>query len=86
MIEELEEIKIPEHEPHLSELWGKLRNVWQDTTFRGFLYVEVMLVPMTQALPFFTLFARRELGVEAESLGPHAAGDAMRLSLPGPRH
>jgi len=76
MIEEPEKIKVPDHGPHFSELWGKLRNVWQDKRFRWFLYVEVMLVPITQALPFFTLFARKELGIEAESLGLLIIADA----------
>jgi len=76
MIEEAEEVKVKERGPQFSELWRKLRGLWHDQAFRRFAYVEALLVPITQALPFFTLFARREFGVEAESLGILIIADA----------
>lgn len=76
MIEEPDEVKVKDRGPQFSELWRKLSGLWHDQAFRRFVYVEALLVPMTQALPFFTLFARRELGVEAESLGLLIIADA----------
>lgn len=55
--------------PGFSELWRKLRKLWSDDAFRKFVYAESLLVPAMQALPFFTLFARRGFGLETESLG-----------------
>jgi MFS family permease len=55
--------------PEFSELWVQLRRLWSGPAFRRFVYAESLLVPIMQALPFFTLFARRDFGLETESLG-----------------
>jgi MFS family permease len=60
-----------------SDRWRKFGELWRDAAFRRFIYVEVMLVPLVQALPFFTLFARRRLGIETESLGLLVTVDAV---------
>jgi hypothetical protein len=57
--------------------WRKFGELWCDAPFRRFVYVEVLLVPLVQALPFFTLFGRRRLGIEAEALGLLVTVDAV---------
>jgi hypothetical protein len=69
VIDEPEVAGATKEKPLLSDLRHKAGELWRDETFRRFVYAEVLLVPLTQALPFFTLFARRGFRIEVESLG-----------------
>ena len=69
VIDEPEVAGATKEKPLISDLWSKAGGMWRDKTFRRFVYVEALLVPITQALPFFTLFARRSFRVDVESLG-----------------
>lgn len=69
LIEGAEKVAARKQRLTFSHLWRKVGELWRGATFRRFVYVEVLLVPLVQALPFFTLFARRRLGIETESLG-----------------
>jgi MFS family permease len=69
VIDEPEVEGATKEKPRVSDLWGKAGELWRDKTFRRFVYAESLLVPITQALPFFTLFARRGFRIDVESLG-----------------
>jgi hypothetical protein len=75
-IDEPETISSKAAKPRFSELWAELRHLWNDAAFRCFVYAQSLLVPIMQALPFFTLFARRSFGLETESLGLLVIADA----------
>jgi MFS family permease len=69
--------KVPNNiKPQFSALWQKLGELWSNRRFRRFVYAESLLVPIMQALPLFTLFARRGFGLEIESLGLLLIADA----------
>ena len=51
------------------ELLRKMRAMVEREPFRRFVIVQSLLVPIVQALPFFTLFARRSFNIEVEALG-----------------
>jgi len=55
--------------PGLSELMSRIRDLWQDAAFRRFVYVQALLTPLVQGLPFFTLFAKERFGLEIDALG-----------------
>jgi MFS family permease len=55
--------------PKLGELFHKMSAMVRDVSFRRFVFVESLLVPLAQALPFFTIFARRSFNLEVEALG-----------------
>jgi len=55
--------------PTLRELVRKTTALVGRQPFRRFVIVQSLLVPIVQALPFFTLFAHRSFNIEAESLG-----------------
>lgn len=55
--------------PQLGELFHKMSAMVRDVSFRRFVFVESLLVPLAQALPFFTIFARRSFDIEVEALG-----------------
>jgi MFS family permease len=69
VVDEPEAVGAANKRPVISDLWHKASELWHEKTFRHFVYAEVLLVPITQALPFFTLFARRSFNLEVESLG-----------------
>lgn len=76
LIDEPQEKSLKKDKPQFSELWRKLLELWKNATFRRFVYAESLLVPIMQALPFFTLFARRGFNLDTESLGLLVIADA----------
>lgn len=77
LIDEANVAKAKSKRKGFSDLWNKLSEMWSNVTFRRFVYVESLLVPITQALPFFTLFARRSFKIEVTALGTLVIVDAI---------
>jgi MFS family permease len=62
--------------PRLAEVLPRIRELLRNRPFRRFVIVQSLLVPLTQALPFFTLFGRRVFHLETETLGLLILSDA----------
>ena len=69
LVDEPEATAKANHRPAISDLWRIGGELWREQSFRRFVYVEALLVPITQALPFFTLFSRRNFNLALKSLG-----------------
>jgi MFS family permease len=55
--------------PGLTQLIARIREMWGKGDFRRFVYVQALLTPLVQGLPFFTLFAKERFGLEIDALG-----------------
>ena len=53
----------------LTEVFSRIRELLRKPSFRRFVIVQSLLLPATQALPFFSLFGRRVLHLETKTLG-----------------
>ena len=63
--------------PSLSRLLHRIREMLRSATFRRFVASQVLLVPLTQGLPFFTLFAKRAFNLQLKALGVLILVDAV---------
>lgn len=77
LVDEPEDVKAATTKPKLSALIGRVREMMRREAFRRFVYVESLLVPVAQALPFFILFARRDFNLNVEALGIFILIDAL---------
>ena len=77
LISEPEAARARSAKPKLSDLLRRMRGMMRHDAFRLFVFVESLLVPLSQALPFFTLFARRTFNLEIEALGLLVLIDAL---------
>jgi MFS family permease len=77
LVSEPEAARAGSAKPRLSDLLRRVRGMVRHDAFRLFVLVESLLVPLAQALPFFTLFARRAFKLEVEALGLLVLTDAL---------
>jgi MFS family permease len=56
--------------PRLSDMIGRIQELWGDPSFRRFVIAESLLIPLVQGLPFFVLFAKQTYNLEIDALGP----------------
>lgn len=60
----------------LAEVFVHIRELLRKPSFRRFVIVQSLLLPVAQALPFFTLFGRRIFHLETKTLGVLILTDA----------
>src|SRR5437762_4144476 len=53
----------------LAEVFPRIHKLLRKPSFRRFVFIQSLLLPVTQALPFFSLFGRREFHLQTETLG-----------------
>ena len=58
-------------------LWPRVKEMLAQRDYRRFLAVQVLLVPATQALVFFSVFGRREFHLDMKALGLLLISDAL---------
>lgn len=63
--------------PSPSRLLRRTGEMLRSVTFRRFVASQVLLVPLTQGLPFFTLFAKRAFDLQLKALGVLILVDAV---------
>src|SRR5207302_4747250 len=77
LIAEPEKSRTSTNQLSLSDSLRRMRELIQDVAFRRFVSAQVLLIPLTQGLPFFTLFAKRAFGLELKALGLLVLVDAV---------
>lgn len=56
-------------QPGIRETIRRIRELLKDKRFRRFVLVQILLIPLVQGLPFFTLYAKQGFGLEINTLG-----------------
>ena len=77
LIDEPEKERASTTRPRLADLFRRMREMLRRVAFRRFVIAQALLIPLTQGLPFFTLFAKRAFGLELKTLGLLILVDAI---------